>query len=53
MGGPLDQNSVVISYFRSSGVRRLEGVTFDHRSHEVSRAKDHENMCHIHQVGPA
>jgi hypothetical protein len=37
MGGPLDQNSEEISYTRSSGVRRLEGATFDRRSREVPR----------------
>jgi hypothetical protein len=50
-GGLLDQNSVVISYIRSSGVQRLEGVTFDHRSHEVPREEACENTWHIHQVG--
>jgi hypothetical protein len=38
-GGPLDQNSVAISYIGSSRVRRLEGVTFNRRSHEVPRAE--------------
>jgi hypothetical protein len=52
-GGPLDQNSVVISYIRSSGVRRLEGVTFDRRSREVPRVEARENTWHIHQVGLA
>jgi hypothetical protein len=51
-GGPLDQNSVVISYIGSSGVQRLEGVTFDYRSHKVPRAEARENTWHIHQVGP-
>jgi hypothetical protein len=51
-GGPLDQNSMVISYFGSSGVRRLEGVTFDRRSCEVPRAEARENTWCIHQVGP-
>jgi hypothetical protein len=53
MGGPLDQNSMVILYIESLGVRRLEGVTFDRRSRKVPRAEAHENTWHIHQVGPA
>jgi hypothetical protein len=52
-GGPLDQNSVEISYTGSSGVRRLEGATFDRRSHEVPRDEARENTWYIHQVGPA
>jgi hypothetical protein len=40
-----------ISYIGNSGVRRLEGVTFDRRSCEVPRAEAHENTWHIHQVG--
>jgi hypothetical protein len=52
-GGPLDQNSMEISYTGSSGVRRLEGATFDRRSHEVPRAEARENTWYIHQVGPA
>jgi hypothetical protein len=51
-GGTLDQNSVEISYIENSWVRRLEGVTFDCRSHEVLRAEARENTWHIHQVGP-
>jgi hypothetical protein len=53
MRGLLDQNSVEISYIGSSGVRRLEGVTFDHKIREVPRAEARENTWRIHKVGPA
>jgi hypothetical protein len=53
MGGPLDQNSVEISYIGSLGVRRLEGTTFDRRSHKVPRDEACEKMWHLHQKGPA
>jgi hypothetical protein len=48
MGGPLDQEPHHILH---SGVRRLKGVVFDIKSHEVPRA-GHEGHVAEPQGGP-